>query len=294
MASKSFYNKVVPLNRDRHRKLRLRMDGGVSFVADRHYVPLTAVEFYEAARDYPVVFAGGDDPSPLAMLGLRTGENLFVGADGRWADGMYIPAFVRRYPFILARAGETSDFTVCLDESYEGLSESEGTPLFDEQGKESEQVSRIMKFLNDFLIETERTRRFVERLNELGLLTVQSMQVQDRSGKTYALRDFRMVDEKKLKELDNEVLGELHRAGYLGCIYAHLVSLGNVIRLASRMPVEGAAGTADSGAAGSGTAEGGTAGSGTAEGGTADSGAAGSGTADGGTADSGTSAAGPA
>ena len=259
MASKSFYNQVAPLNRERHRKLRLRMDGKASFAADRHFVPLTAVEFYEAARDYPVVFAGGEDASPLAMLGLRTGENLFVGADGHWADGVYVPAFVRRYPFILARAGEEANYTVCVDESYEGFSETEGTPLFDEEGKESEQVSRIMKFLNDYLIETERTRRFVERLNALELLSVQSMQVQDRSGRTYALRDFRMVDEKKLKELDDATLGDLHRAGYLGCIYAHLVSLGNAVRLAARLPAaEPAGGSTADGATADGTPDSGT------------------------------------
>lgn len=239
----SFYNNIVPLNRDRHRRLRLRADGLKGFAAGTHFVPLAAVELYEAARDYPVVFAGGEDASPVAILGLRSGENLFVDADGRWAEGTYVPAFVRRYPFVLAGAGpSTSDYTVCLDESYDGLSETEGTPLFDEEGKESEVVSRVVRLLQDFLTETERTRRFVQRLSALELLAVQSMQVQDGSGRKYALRDFRMIDEKKLKELDNDVLGELHRAGYLGCIYAHLISLGNVARLASRLPAEQAGG----------------------------------------------------
>ena len=234
-------SKIVPLNRERHRKLRLRTDRRPSFAADRHFVPLTAVEFFEAARDYPVVFAGGENASPVAVLGLRTNENLFVDADGYWPEATYVPAFVRRYPFVLARAGETSDYNVCLDESYEGLSETEGTPLFDEEGKESEQVTRVLKFLNEYLIEAERTRRFVERLNALELLTVQSLQVRDRGGRQYVLRDFRVVDEKKLKELGDEVIVELQRSGYLGCIYAHMVSLGNVVRLASRLPVEPAA-----------------------------------------------------
>src|SRR5690606_9971811 len=106
--------------------------------------------------------------------------------------GAYVPAFVRRYPFILARAGEaSSDFTVCVDESFEGLSESEGAPLFDDEGKESELVGRAVGLLRDFLTETERTKRFVERLRQLELLTVQSMQVQDGAGRTYAMREFR-------------------------------------------------------------------------------------------------------
>jgi hypothetical protein len=239
MSGPSFYSNVVPLNRERHRKIKLRADGLMRFAASTHFVPIAAAEFYEAAREYPIVFAGSDDATPLAILGLRDGENLYVDDEGRWAAGAYVPAFVRRYPFILARTGqEQSNYTVCLDEGYEGLSETDGTPLFDDEGKESELVSRVTGLLGDFLTETERTRRFVERLGALELLTVQSMQVQDGAGRVYALRDFRMVDEPKLRALDDATLGELHRSGYLGCIYAHLVSLGNVPRLASRLPAE--------------------------------------------------------
>lgn len=237
MAGPSFYKNVVPLNRERHRRLRLRTDGRVAFAAGTHFVPVAAIELYEAARDYPVVFAGSEDATPVAIVGLRDGENLFVDGDGRWVKGTYIPVFVRRYPFILSRVGQgASDFAVCLDQSFEGLSETEGTPLFDDEGKESELVNRVVGFLRDFLTETERTRRFVERLRELELLTVQSMQVQDGAGRKFALRDLRVVDENKLKALDSDVVGELHRAGYLGCIYAHLISLGNVSRLALRVP----------------------------------------------------------
>lgn len=239
MSGTSFYTQVVPLNRDRHRNLRLRTDGPMKFAASTHFVPLAAVELFDAARDYPIVFAGGEDASPVAVLGLRSGENLFVDTNGRWAEAAYVPAFVRRYPFVLSGAGQgTTQFTVCLDESYEGLSETEGTRLFDDDGKESELVTRIVGFLKDHLTETERTRRFVARLRELDLLSSQDMQVQDARGRTFALREFRTVDEKKLKALGDDVLGGLHRSGYLGCIYAHLVSLGNVVRLASRVPAE--------------------------------------------------------
>lgn len=239
MAGPFFYDKVAPLDRERHRNLRLNTSGRATFAARSHMVPLAAIELHEAARDYPVVFAGSEDATPVAVLGLRANENVYVGADGWWAQGTYVPVFVRRYPFILSRTGpESADYTVCIDESYEALSETEGTPLFDENGKESELVTNVVKFLQDFLTETERTRRFVERLSALDLLTVQSLQVQDTAGRTFALNDFRVVDENKLKALDDAVVGELNRSGYLGCIYAHLVSLGNLPRLASRVPLE--------------------------------------------------------
>src|SRR5690606_24662040 len=110
---------------------------------------------------------------------LRTDENLFVDADGQWADGAYVPAFFRRYPFILVRPDQATDYTVCVDESYDGLSEEDGTPLFDEEGKESEHLSGAVRLLGDLMTEAERTRRFVERLTALELLMPQSTQVQD-------------------------------------------------------------------------------------------------------------------
>lgn len=224
------------------------MEGRVEFAAKTHFVPLAAIELYEAGRDYPIVFTGDENPVPIAVLGLRPDENLFIGADGRWAQGTYVPMFVRRYPFILSRATpQSTDYAVCIDESFDGLSETEGTPLFDQEGKESELVGRVVGFLQEALTETERTRRFVERLKQLDLLTVQSMQVRDAAGRTYAMRDFRVVDENKLKALDDGVIGELHRSGYLGCIYAHLVSLGNAGRLALRVRVDEADGTAAAG-----------------------------------------------
>lgn len=251
MSASSFYKSVVPLNRDDHRTLRLRTDAQATFAAGVHFVPLAAIEMYEAAREYPIVFAGGEDANPVAVLGLRAGENLYVESDGRWAKGAYVPVFIRRYPFILSPTSpESTDFVLCIDESFDGFSETEGLPLFDEDGKESEVVTRALDLLRDALTEGERTRRFVARLKELDLLTVQSMQVKDPAGRTFAMQDFRVVDENKLKALDNDVLGELHRAGYLGCIYAHLVSLGNVTRLAVKVPMEEGGPAAAAGPAG--------------------------------------------
>jgi len=238
MSGPSFYKNVVPLDRERHRGLRLKRWGTAEFAAKAHFVPIVAVELYEAARDYPVVFTGGENAVPVAVLGLRDGENLFVEADGRWARGTYVPMFVRRYPFILSRTSpESTDYAVCIDESFDGLSDSEGEPLFDENGNETELVARVVNFLQEALTEAERTRRFVERLKELDLLVVQSMQVKDPAGRVFAMNDLRVVDESKLKALDTDVIADLHRSGYLPCIYAHLFSLGNTSRLAFRVPM---------------------------------------------------------
>lgn len=245
MATMLFYDKVVPLNRDNHRDLKLSTQAGnAGFATGTHYVPLAGAEFHQAARDYPVLFAGGDDGGgPVALVGLRENENLFLDDDERWTSGTYVPAFVRRYPFVLANVaaaqdsekGEDREYTVCIDESYAGFSSEDGRALFDDDGKETEYLNNTVTFLNQFLAEMKRTQQFVERLNDLDLLSARNLRVNDDRGRHFSLQDFRIVDEDKLAKLDDAVLGELHRDGFLGWIYAHLISIGNAARLPARL-----------------------------------------------------------
>lgn len=240
MTTMLFYDKIVPLNRDRHRTLRIRTaDGRARFASATHYVPLAGTEFLQAARDYPVMFAGGEQESgPIALLGLRERKNLFVDDEGAWSTGAYVPAFVRRYPFILAQVDDGKDYTVCFDESYDGFAEADGTALFDGDGKDSEYLTRTVDFLNRFLAEMARTQQFVDRLKELDLLVQRDLRVSDRGDRNFILRDFRVVDEEKLATLDGPAIVELHRSGFLAWIHAHLISLGNVTRLPARIGVE--------------------------------------------------------
>lgn len=243
MTTMLFYEKIVPLNRDRHRKLRVRASGHKArYAAGTHYVPMAGTEFYQAARDYAVLFAGGEgDGGPIALLGMREGENLFVEDDGAWAAGTYVPAFVRRYPFILARGEGGDNFTVCIDEEFSGFGESEGDLLFDDDGKDTAFLSRTVDFLNRFAAEMERTQAFVRRLAELELLVTRNLRLTDGKGRNFLLNDFRIVDEGRLAKLSDEEVGDLHRNGWLGWIYAHLISLGNVNRLPARVADAGAA-----------------------------------------------------
>ncbi|GAA0792879.1 SapC family protein [Marinobacterium sediminicola] len=233
MASKLFYNDIIPLNRDKHRTLHIDSSkGDASFAEHTHYVPLAASEFYQASKDYPILFAGeGDSAGAIALLGLRENENLFVSDDKRWIKGTYVPAFVRRYPFILARNETQSDFTICFDQSYAGFSDDSGDALFDEEGKESSYLGGVIDFLNRYTRELEMTAGFVSWLQEHDLLATRTLRVSDRFGRNFFLNDFRVVDEEKLAKLEDNQLGELHKKGWLGLIYAHLISLGCITRL---------------------------------------------------------------
>lgn len=239
MASLLFYESIVVLSRERHGDLRIHAGSrDCGFAADTNYVPLVATELYQAAADYPILFAGGEaDGAPVALLGLQEGRNPFVDAAGHWQPGTYLPAFVRRYPFLLARAGEdeSASLAVCIDENHRGFSREEGQPLFNERGSQTEYLSNTVQFLQQYQAESERTQAFARRLHELGLLVAKEMRLQDADGHDYVLQDFQVVDAEKLDDLDDATVVELHREGYLGWIHAHLVSMTRLERLPARL-----------------------------------------------------------
>jgi hypothetical protein len=236
-----FYERAVALNRDRHQKLRMEpLPDHYAFAAKTNAVLLASTELAEAARDYPIVFVGpqGGPFALAALVGLRNNENLLVDAAGHWDPQTYIPAFARRYPFVLAEGDDKSVLTVCVDEAYGGLNEARGEALFDAQGRESDYLRRVLEFLRAFHADMQRTRDFATRLHEFGLLVSRVLTIeQQRGGKAerQVLEGVWVVDEEKLRGIDDARIVEIFRIGYTGWIYAHLLSLGNVRRLAARL-----------------------------------------------------------
>jgi hypothetical protein len=234
-----FYERPVPLNRTQHKDLRLKPVPSLKFALNAHSVPLTGVEFPAAARDMPILFAGTEiaNAGPMALLGLRQNENLFVDANGQWAPGTYIPAFIRRYPFVLAEKPpevEGDDFTVFLDEAYEGFGTSEGERLFKEDGTDSELLTNAVNFLGEFQQHVTRTKWFMEQLRKHDLLEPRNITLQ-KDGKTINLNGLFVVSEDKLRQLDEKTAHEFLKEGVLGWIYAHLLSLANIDRVAQRL-----------------------------------------------------------
>lgn len=225
------YEKPVVLNRETHRGLRLRtQQPDFGFARQTNSIPLAGVEFAMAAGCYPIVFAGAraDDLVACALLGLRADENLWIDADGTWKDG-YVPAFVRRYPFVLANKPDGDGFHVCVDAACAGFGAQDGEPLFDENGADSPMLHRALTFLQEFQGHLERTRDFVSRVAGLDLFKPQVVKVVPAGGgDPYFLRDFHVVDEERLRALDDADLQRLFRAGDLAWIYAHLISLSRI------------------------------------------------------------------
>lgn len=239
MAEVFFYERPVPLNRSAHKDLRLKPVPSLKFAANVHSVPLTGVEFPAAARDVPILFAGTDmnEAGPMALLGLRQNENLFVDADGQWAPNTYVPAFIRRYPFILAEkpeGQEGDDFTVFLDEAYEGFNTEQGERLFKDDGADTEMLTNAVNFLGEFQQHVARTHWFMDQLRKHDLLEPRNIRL-EKDGKTINLNGLFVVSEEKLRQLDEKVAHEFLKEGVLGWIYAHLLSLANIDRVSLRL-----------------------------------------------------------
>lgn len=233
MTTMLLYKDIQALNREQHKDLKLKQAECCDFAAQTHLVPLAGLEFFQAARHYPIVFIGNAaQATPIALLGLKEGHNAYLDGEQQWRANTYIPAFVRRYPFVLAQ--EADKFTVCFDAAFAGWNQDEGRELFVEDGANSDFLNEMIQFLQNFSAEMERTRAFVDKLNELALLDTRTIKLTHASGETFVLSDFLAVDEEKFLALGDEAILELHKAGFLGWIYAHLMSLGNANALFER------------------------------------------------------------
>ena len=202
MAQLMFYDKPVALNKEKHKDLKLTdNESGFSFAKKTNSVILTGMEFSPAAKEYPIIFIkSGESILPIALLGYRQDENLFVDAEGKW-DANYIPAFIRRYPFVLAASPdsgneESNQLAVCIDESFAGFSSTEGKPLFDENGESTEILESAVNFLQQYQSQNQRTDIFINRLNDMDLFTEFTANAELKDGEKIALGGLMVVDEK--------------------------------------------------------------------------------------------------
>lgn len=229
------YGSAVPLARARHGKSSVEVGADYTFSKSVNSVPLMAVEFPSAAPEYAIVFAGsGDAILPAVILGMRADQNLYLTGQGGW-KAKYIPAFVRRYPFVFAGSADGKTFTLCIDESFRGINqEGRGQRLFQDDGKPTPYVQNVLKFLEQYQVEHRRTGLLCKKLRELNLLEPMRAQFKLPSGEELALRGFMAVSRDRLKALAAGVLAELAKSDQLELIYLHLQSLRNFTAMTDR------------------------------------------------------------
>ncbi len=235
MSDGMYYEKPVLLDRDKHRKLKVQPSTSFAFARKANSIHLAAIEFPEAMKEYAIVFVRGTNGkvSPVVMLGLRVRENLFIGSDERW-DAHYIPAFVRRYPFVLAQLAG-SNMGVCVDEAFAGFNEKEGEPLFDEQGQNTPLLANALEFLEKYQLEFNRTETFCQHLDEAGLLHEMNAKADLEDGRSFTIQGLLVVDEPKLMALPDAAVLSLFRSGEMHLISMHLASLSNMHKLVRKV-----------------------------------------------------------
>lgn len=224
-----FYTKPEPLTAEQHGKLGVNpAQNPYAFISGSNIVPLTVTEFAPAALSYPVVFVG-EQKQPVAVMGLRADENLYVDAAGDIRPDAYVPAYVRRYPFVFANDETQGRMILCIDTAAPFVAEGGAQPLFTD-GQPSAYTQQAMEFCNNFEQERLRTESFVKLLIDLDLFEVREAKFTPRDpsgqpGQPVKLADYFAVSEDKLKALPAEKLVELRDNGALGQIYAHMTSL---------------------------------------------------------------------
>lgn len=223
------YSKPEPLSKEMHGELGVKQtDTPFAFAASAHVAPLTVTEFALSALSFPVIFVG-DAHQPVAVLGLNSGDNLFVNDRGVWDFDAYVPAYMRRYPFVLAEDRAAERMIVCIDRAAPMIGEKPDAPFF-EKGEPTDLTKNAIEFCNNFETERQRTESFVQLLTDLDLFEVKEASYTPRNpdgtpAEPQRIADYFAVSEEKLGKLAPEKLAELRDNGALGQIYAHLTSL---------------------------------------------------------------------
>jgi len=201
-------------------------------------IPVSYAEFPIASRDYPVIFISGDEGksyAPMLVLGLAAQQNLFVLWDDTWDRRVYLPAYVRRFPFCMTRVmvdgKEAPERVACVEKI---AINDKGEKLFNDKGEALPEWQQREKLLFEFEADLGRTDEMCKLLAQHQLLEPFTMQATPNNGEPLQLTGMYRVSEEKLAQLDGAVMKDLAAKGVLGRIYAHLISLDNFRRLLDR------------------------------------------------------------
>lgn len=236
-----FYEEIAPLNSQQHASWKSRGTNRVQWLAGQHAVPLTVEEFPQAQRHFPIIFSSGEESVPLALMGLNEGVNVFVDADGTVNSPVYIPAYARRYPFLLAQlTPDAKELSLCFDPTSELVGEfDEGQALF-EDSQPTDNTRQILTFCEQFEQAGQRTAAFMAELAKHDLLMDGEVAIQQEGNDTpFVYRGFRMVNQEKLRDMRGDVLRGWNQSGLLPLLHAHLFSLDLIRDIFGRQVQQG-------------------------------------------------------
>lgn len=230
-----FYKNPVPLSLDQHKNFGVTpVQKPFEFMSKSHFMPLTATEFGAAAASYPIIFAG-DERAPLAVMGIRSEENLFVD-EGQFNPDYYMPSFARRYPFVLAADQANDRYVVCVDQSADCVTQTMPERKFFEGDDTSAYTKEAFQFLQNFERDRQATTQMIEEFKKLDLFEPKDMHFQGQNadgtpGERQKIADYFAISEEKLRALPADTTKSLSDRGILAVAHAHLISLANWQRL---------------------------------------------------------------
>ncbi len=232
------YKQLDALNKNTHR-FALPKDLSFAFSAGLNALPLTASEFFAACHHYPIVFAspdGKDNFSAAVITGLKSTQNLFCGSDGEWRANIYVPAYVRCYPFCLATIVENGknrpNKLVCIDRK---AVVSDGLELFTGSGDSTPLWREREKLLQEYENDTARTAEMCRTLRSMGLLKDFAVQAMTPGKELINLTGMYRVEESDIAGLGVSEFKKLIEQGWMEKIYAHIISLRNFQALMNLM-----------------------------------------------------------
>ena len=219
-----FYKKPIPLDAQRHADLSLKKDFGFAFTRDVNAVPINIIEMPQISHHYPIAFGPDENATPVAILGIRDNENLFLDAQNNWDPHAYIPAYIRRYPFIFSEMPDSEQLTLCIDD-VDSVVEKDGEQgFFDSEGKPTELANSALEFCKSYHAAAQQTLEFSKTIAENDLLIEREAQINISGNRRINFSGFRIVDEEKLSELDDTIFLDWRKKGLLPFLYAHLFS----------------------------------------------------------------------
>jgi hypothetical protein len=236
-----FYKRPLALQAQAHSEVSLKRAPSYRFARETNAVPLTTQELFYAQRDYPIVFTNEPVAMPMAVVGLQDKANLYIEPDGSWRRGAYVPAYVRRYPFLFAEQPDSQDLTLCIDEGSDLIEPTNANPFF-KDGKATEVTQKAMEFCLIYQREHEATREFSRALAQVELLITRDATVKLPGGESIAVRGFKLIDEPKFNMIPADTFLDWRSRGWITLIYAHFLSLGAWDRLVQIMAERRAAG----------------------------------------------------
>lgn len=219
-----FYKAPIPLDGKAHKDLGLKPNFGLKFTRNVNAVPINMIEMPQICHFYPIGFSPDKSATPVAIIGLRDNENLYLKDDNHWLDDTYIPAYVRRYPFIFSEMPEDDKLSLCVDLDKDVIESKGKQPFFDEDGKPSQLSQNALEFCKSYHAAAQQTVAFGQELAKSGLLVERQAEINIGGGKKINFAGFRIIDEEKLANLDEKTFLDWRKKGYLPFLYAHLFS----------------------------------------------------------------------